>query len=252
MTQNLRQKRVFIAMFALLLILVEFPDMFPFLQHAISTPTTINNATTLSSTSTTTTTAAPPIMIKSTTQTPPLYITNWIPRGIFYIFIAIICFEQSLVVRALDEERHASASSRFFDGIFIVISAWFMLVVGIVYILFGIFCIQRIMERVRIDEKEKWQEYYDKVHKLEMEREEEEDREWLLENGHDDEQHTDDDGHGKNDDGTKKKASFTIKGSGRRCLQNWHRWRRRCKRRRRRGNGGLCYQLGCRTVDWRC
>ena len=218
-------------MFSLLLILVEFPDIFPFLQHA---PNNNNNNT--SSTSTT-------III------PPLYITNWIPRGIFYIFLGIVCFEQSIVVRALDEARHASTSSRFFDGIFIVISAWFMLVVGIVYILFGIFCIQRIMERVRIDEKEKWQEYYDKVHKLEMEREEEEDREWLLENGHDDEQHG---AHGKNDDGTKKKATFTIKGSGRRCLQNWHRWRRRCKRRRRRGDGGLCYQLGCRTVDWRC
>lgn len=183
---------------------------------------------------------------------PPLYITNWIPRGIFYIFLAIICFEQSLVVRAFDEARHASTSSRFFDGIFIVISAWFMLLVGALYVIFGIFCLQKIMEKVRIDEKEKWTRYYEEVHQLELEREEEEEREWLIEHGHAVVNH----GHDKEKEDDEEEEQKTKKccrgGCIQRCYRNFKRWKRRCKRRRKRGDGGICYQLGCRTVDWRC
>jgi len=223
-----QQIRILITMFSLLLILVEFPDLFPFLQHA---PNNSNNNNASSS--------------STTTQTivPPLYITNWIPRGIFYIFLGIVCFEQSIVVRALDEARHASTSSRFFDGIFIVISAWFMLIVGIMYVIFGIFCIQKIMEKVRIDEKQKWDEYYKEVQQLELEHEEADDREWLLENGLN--------ASGLDENGDNDTKRFDIGRGGRRCWQKWYRWKRRCKRRKLRG-GGLCYQLGCRTVDFRC
>lgn len=206
--------RIFMTLFSALLILVEFPDLFPFLQHAPN-----NNS--------------------SSSLPPPLYIINWIPRGIFYIFLAIICFEQSIVVRALDQARHASTSSRFFDAIFIVVSGGCMLVVGAVYILFGLCCLQKIMERVRKDEKEKWKEYHEKVHTLELETEQAEEREWLLENGH-------------YHEGDGEEHDADIGGGGRRCWQRCSRWRRRCKRRRLRGRGGLCYQLGCRTVDWRC
>lgn len=198
--------------FSLLLILVEFPHLFPCLQHAPNS--------------------------SPSSRPPPLYIVNWIPRGIFYIFLAIICFEQSIVVRALDEARKASTSSRFFDGIFIVVSGCVMLIVGAVYFLLGLFCMQKVMERVRKDEKEKWKEYYETVQKIEVEREEAEEREWLLENGAAEHEHDDADAHDK-------------AGCGR-CWQRMQRWRRRCKRRRVRGQGGVCYQLGCRTVDWRC
>lgn len=190
--------------------MVEFPDLFPFLKHA------------------------PNYISSSQTTIPPLYVTNWIPRGILYVFLAIVCFEQSIVVRALDEARHASTSSRFFDGIFIVVSAGLMLVVGVVYILFGLFCIQRVMERVRKDEKEKWKEYYDKVQKLELERDEAEEREWLLENGVEE---------GDEEDTTKFGAEW------RRHWLKFQRWRRKCRRRWLRG-GGICHRLGCREVDY--
>ena len=190
-------------LFSLLLILVEFPGLFPFLQYNFN--------------------EYPP-----SPPPPPLSIINWIPRGVFYIFLAIICFEQNIVVRMNDEKRHASTSSRFFDGIFIVISAWCMMLLGVIYILLGMFCIQKVMERVRRDEKEKWKEYYEKVHEMELHLEEEEEREWLLENG---------------DEVAERRHNPATR---------WQRWRRRCKRRRLRGHGGICYQLGCRTVDWKC
>ena len=198
--------RLFISLFSILLILVEFPDIFPFLQHAppvpssqdrepITTtspplPATSNANQSLSSnnnyatTSSVTTTTTPPQLLPSfqsfsspPTPPPPLYITNWIPRGIFYIFLAIICLEQSLVVRAFDNERHVNSYSRFFDGFFIVVSAYIMAATGLVYVLLGMCCIQRIMERVRRDEKEKWRVYYEKVMEMELQDEEEEEEE---------------------------------------------------------------------------
>ena len=228
-------------MFSLLLILVEFPDLFPFLQHSIITTTTTTTSLSDSSTPQTAT----------TTIIPPLYITNWIPRGVFYIFLSIICFEQSIVVRAIDEERHASTSSRFFDGIFIVVSGWCMMLVGVVYTIFGIFCVQKIMERVRIDEKIKWNEYYEQVHRLELEQEEAEEREWLLENG---KIHEIDNVAHNCDDVDEDEVGGCIKAEihKRRCCSRLVRWRRRCHRRRARGQGGFFYQMGCRTVDWRC
>ena len=197
-------------MFSLLLILVEFPTLLPILQYGSNEPSS---------------------------RPPPLSLINWIPRGILYVFLALVSFEQTIVVRALDEAKHASTSSRFFDGFFIVLSAWIMLIVGAMYVLFGLFCLQRVMERVREDEREKWTAYYEELHKLEAEREEEEEREWLLENT-----------------GSEADTSdpYTIRGQCQRCFQNMQRWRKRCKRRRKRGSGGFFYQLGCRTVDWRC
>lgn len=189
----------------------EFPDLFPCLQHTTGFPN-----------------PSPP---------PPSSVINWIPRGVFYAFLSIVCFYQSLVVRALDEDQQASTSSRFFDSIFIVMTAWFMLVVGAGYVLLGLFCIQRIMERVRRDEKEKWREYYEKVHALELEKEEAEERQWLLQNNLED---------------VDIRNAATIKEGGRMCWQRAKRWRRRCMRRWLRGGRGGWYQFGCRRVDWRC
>ena len=106
------------------------------------------------------------------------------------------------------------------------------------------------MEKVRIDEKEKWTKYYEEVHQLELEREEEEEREWLLEHGHVVNHSYDKE---KNDDDDEKQTKKCCRGGCiQRCYRNFKRWKRRCKRRRKRGDGGICYQLGCRTVDWRC
>ena len=112
-----------------------------------------------------------------------------------------------------------------------------MLVVGAGYILLGLFCIQRVMERVRRDEKEKWREYYEKVHALELEKEEAEERQWLLQNNLED---------------VDIRNAATIREGGRICWQKVKRWRRRCMRRWLREERGGWYQFGCRRVDWKC
>lgn len=185
---------------ALLLLLIEFPDTFTILQMGPGNS--------------------------------PLSLYHWIPRGIFYIFLSVICFEQEIVVRALDMDQHYSTSSRFFDTIPIVLAAWFMLIAGIMYVLLGICCLQTIMERVRIEEKESWIEYYEYLRLLDIEECEEEEREWLLEN--------------------EDRDSGCCWSCG--LCNTWckgcQRWHRRYQRRRRRGEG--CFSImGCRTLDCR-
>ncbi|KAL7469123.1 hypothetical protein ACHAXS_009379 [Conticribra weissflogii] len=182
-----------------------------------------------SASSTQPTTAASP-------RPPPLHLTNWIPRGIFYIFLSIICFEQSIVVRALDADRHASTSSRFFDGIFIVLSAWVMLIVGGIYVIFGMFCLQRVMERVRRDEKERWGEYREEMERRERRLKAEEERALLLDS---------------DDDCDGRALSDEDDGIGGIICGKWKRCRRKCGRERRRGKGFFT-QLGFRGVDWKC
>lgn len=186
------------SLFALLLLLVEFPDTFSILQMG--------------------------------PQNPPLTLYNWIPRGIFYIFLAVICFEQEIVVRALDMDQHYSTSSRFFDTVPIILAAWFMLVTGVMYLLLGMCCLQKVMERVRAEEKESWAEYYEHLRLLDIEQSELEESQWLLEN--------------------EEREDSCCCG----CCDTWsegcRRLYRRYQRRRRRGEG-ICSIMGCRALECR-
>ena len=145
------------------------------------------------------------------------------------MFLGLVMFEQQVVVAFIDDKRHASTSSRFFDGIFMVISALFMMLVGVTYILLGIFCVQRVMERVRREEVQRWDEYWEKLKKLEEEEDLEEEREWLLEHG-----------------GLQGQGGGGENISVAALTQRWRKWRKRFKRRYRRGKGWW------RTIDFRC
>ena len=189
--------RVLMTVLTLLLLLVEFPSFFPFLR-----------------------------LDYVPGETPPFSISNWIPRGVFYIFLALVSFEQSIVVRAMDEEKHADTFSRFFNSFFIFVSAWCMLVVGLLYVILGAFCVQKIMIKVRREERKKWKEYYERLHILDQQIDDEEESAWMLEN-------PDSEG-----------STFVF-------CQGCQRWSRRCQRRLARGRG-LGTALGCRMVDLKC
>ncbi len=174
---------------------------------------------------------------------PPLYVINWIPRGILYAFLGLIILEQSIVVLARDQARHATAASRFLDGVFVVISGWVMIASGIMYVLLGTFCLQGVMERVRHEDSVRWREYYERIDEMEDEMEDAKEREWIANGGG-------------------MRAMATDEGMGsegaigrvtRRCWNGFLRWNRGCDRRRRQWNrNGLCqFQLKCRTIDWK-
>lgn len=189
--------RVLMTVLTLLLLLVEFPSFFRFLR-----------------------------LDYVPGETPPFSISNWIPRGIFYIFLSLVSFEQAIVVRAMDEEKHADTFSRFFNSFFIFVSAWCMLVVGLLYVILGAFCVQKIMIKVRREERKKWREYYERLHILDQQIDDEEESAWMLEN-------PDSEG-----------STFVF-------CQGCQRWSRRCQRRLARGRG-LGTALGCRMVDLKC
>lgn len=166
-----------------------------------------------------------------------------------------------------------------------------MAATGLVYVLLGMCCIQRIMERVRRDEKEKWRVYYEKVMEMELQDEEEEEEEEDVEEEEQDEERRKLMSSSTSLDWVKeekvahRRRKYSIQEEeddetekihniigwvqwhcfGRCCWQRWLRWWRRNRwelrknrrRRRRRqqhqwNDGcGLCQHLRCRTVDWR-
>jgi hypothetical protein len=151
---------------------------------------------------------------------PPLYILNWIPRGILYIFLGLITLQQSIIVLAQDQSRHASISSRFFDGLFVLISGYLMLGVGCMYVLFGSCCLQPIMERVRYDDNVRWTKYYELVDEME-----------------DELQYVDDD-----DEEEREKVTCYCPS----CYKRWWRGCERCKKQWNRT--GLCFEFRCRPI----
>ena len=151
---------------------------------------------------------------------PPLYILNWIPRGILYIFLGLMTLQQSIIVLAQDQSRHASISSRFFDGLFVLISGYLMLGVGCMYVLFGSCCLQPIMERVRYDDNVRWTKYYELVDEME-----------------DELQYVDDD-----DEEEREKVTCYCPS----CYKRWWRGCERCKKQWNRT--GLCFEFRCRPI----
>ena len=298
--------RIFITLFSLLLILVEFPGVFPFLRHGAPPPpastTTTTKATSSSlsravsnapsssssassswSTSTSPPTsssrerllpkpggapppppAAPVAEPAPATTIPPLYVINWIPRGILYAFLGLVILEQSIVVLARDQARNASTTSRFLDSVFVLVSGWVMLGTGAMYVLLGSCCLQGVMERVRREDGERWGEYYDRVAELEAEMEGEEERELGLGGG----------GGGgggpasssgefdaadasssppPDEDGATTMGGWVVGRAIRKFILGMRRRARGFHRRRRQWNrNGLCqFQLKCRTIDWK-
>lgn len=91
-------------------------------------------------------------------------IQNWVLRGFLYSFIGLIGMEQDLAIRV--EEISAGSASvlgpdflTLFAMLFINITAWTMISVGILYIVLGMFCLQGLYERIEKDYREKVSEW---------------------------------------------------------------------------------------------
>ncbi|KAL3759969.1 hypothetical protein ACHAWU_000592 [Discostella pseudostelligera] len=92
-------------------------------------------------------------------------VQNWILRGFLYSFIGLIGMEQDLAIRV--EEISAGSTSSvlgpdfltLFAMLFINITAWTIISVGILYILLGVFCLQGLYERLEKDHREKVSEW---------------------------------------------------------------------------------------------
>lgn len=100
---------------------------------------------------------------------------NWIIRGFLYTFIGLIGMEQDLAVR-IEEIAGGKTSiasilgpnyGTLFASLFMSITTWIMISVGILYTILGLLCMQRWYERLEKGHREKV-----KVWKQEKKREE--------------------------------------------------------------------------------
>lgn len=90
---------------------------------------------------------------------------NWILRGFLYSFIGLIGMEQDLAVKV--EEIAAGTSSyilgpdygTLFASLFMSITTWIMIGVGVLYTVLGLLCMQRWYERLEKGHNEKVKEW---------------------------------------------------------------------------------------------
>ncbi len=85
---------------------------------------------------------------------------NWILRGFVYSFIGLIGLEQDLAIKV--EDIAAGTNSVFgpdvgtlFAMLFVSITTWIVIGVGIVYTVLGLLCLQGWYERMEKDHTEK-------------------------------------------------------------------------------------------------
>lgn len=85
---------------------------------------------------------------------------SYLSRGILYSFVGLICVEESYSERVKDILAHNKDSFHVgWPAIFMQLSSWFMLAVGLTYMLLGVCCLKRMRDRMKAKEIEDWREY---------------------------------------------------------------------------------------------
>jgi hypothetical protein len=90
----------------------------------------------------------------------------FISRGFIYSFLGLICVEEAYSERVRDIVSHGK--DEFHVGwlaIFMQISSWFMLGVGALYMLLGVFCLRGLRDRMHREEQEEWKKYREDLKK---------------------------------------------------------------------------------------
>jgi hypothetical protein len=86
---------------------------------------------------------------------------SYLSRGILYSFVGLICVEESYSERVKDILAHNKDSFHVgWPAIFMQLSSWFMLAVGLTYMLLGICCLKGMRDRMKANEIEAWREYH--------------------------------------------------------------------------------------------
>lgn len=85
---------------------------------------------------------------------------HWIIRGFLYSFIGLIGMEQDLAVR-IEDIAAGTASvlgpgyATLFAAVFMTFTVWIMMVVGALYTVMGLFCLQGWYDRLEKEHREK-------------------------------------------------------------------------------------------------
>lgn len=90
----------------------------------------------------------------------PLLQRFW-SRGFLYSFLGLICVEEanSEHIRDIIQSSSSAALRVGWASVFMEISSWSMLGVGVIYMLLGLCCCKRFRDRLKDKEVEDWREY---------------------------------------------------------------------------------------------
>ena len=79
-----------------------------------------------------------------------------------YSFIGLSALQEAYSERVLDMIAHANDQFHVsWLSLFMQISSWMMLSIGILYMLIGICCLKALRDKLKEDHKNKWETYRD-------------------------------------------------------------------------------------------
>lgn len=88
-----------------------------------------------------------------------IILQSFLPRGFLYSFLGLVATVESYSDRVqsfLAKEKNDDVT---WAAIFMQVSAWLMLGVGLVYMFMGILCLGQVFQRLKDDEREEWKQY---------------------------------------------------------------------------------------------
>lgn len=86
---------------------------------------------------------------------------NWILRGFLYSFIGVIGIEQDLAIKVEDYASSSKSSIlgpdyiTMFATLFMSLTTWLMISMGILYMVLGLTCMQRVYGKMENEHREK-------------------------------------------------------------------------------------------------
>ena len=115
--------RIYIGMFCFCFILVEFETPLPFLQAS-------------------------------------LLLQTYFSRGFLYTFLGLIGMEEAYSVRVNDMEEHRNEEYHVaWASLFMQVSSWLVVAVGVVYMMCGICCLKVVRDKLKLAYQEKLERY---------------------------------------------------------------------------------------------
>jgi len=92
-------------------------------------------------------------------------LNNWITRGFLYTFLGVVAREQHLAMLANGTLVVKENSKEYWNGVwaslFVEISSWWIIGIGILYFLLGLFCMKAVRNRFREQYQSRLRDFYE-------------------------------------------------------------------------------------------
>ena len=90
------------------------------------------------------------------------FLQAYFSRGFLYSFLGLSCLEEAYSERVKDMVVHSKEQFHVsWISLFMQMSSWMMLALGILYMLLGMCCLKLLRDKLKDQDKEKWATYRD-------------------------------------------------------------------------------------------